>query len=74
MTHENNNAYLVIKDNKLNYCCHSEHCKGKHNVIYEQKREDKLLHEEPPFEWYYHEYHKMKAKCEDEEKKCGISA
>ena len=68
MTHENNNAYLVIKDNKLNYCCHSEHCKGKHNVIYEQKREDKLLHEEPPFEWYYHEYHKMKAKCEDEEK------
>jgi hypothetical protein len=60
ITHENNNAYLVIKDGKLNYCCHSDNCKGKHKTIYEQKEEKILLHNEPPFKWYYNEYHKNK--------------
>ena len=63
ITHNNNNAYLVYKKDGLYFCCHSDHCKGKslllqkHNDNHDYEDDDnKIIHREPPFAYYYNQY------------------
>ena len=37
------NAYLVIRDNKLHYYCHDEGCRGQCRIIHEFKEDPRIL-------------------------------
>lgn len=40
---KSDNAYLVIKDNKLHYYCHDENCKGQSKIIHQFEEERKVI-------------------------------
>ena len=40
---KSDNAYLVIRDNKLHYYCHNEECKGCSKVIHEFKEDSRII-------------------------------
>ena len=59
---KSDNAYLVIKDNKLHYHCHDEGCKGQSKVIHEFQEKQTYMFTEPPFKKYYNDFAKNEAK------------
>ena len=40
---KSDNAYLVIRDNKLHYYCHNEECKGCSKVIHEFEEDSRII-------------------------------
>ena len=40
---KNDNAFLIIKDNKLHYHCHDEGCKGKSKVIHQFEEDSRII-------------------------------
>lgn len=65
---KSDHAYLVIEDNKLHYRCHDEGCKGQ-SVIIHEFTENKMMHNEPPFQKYYNECLKREGEFVDGEGK-----
>lgn len=63
------NAYIVIRDNKLHYHCHDEGCKGQSKIIHEFTEECEVFAPEPPFKKYFWDYekHKQVFKFKDED-------
>lgn len=45
---KSDNAYIVIKNNKLEYYCHNEECRGKHSHIHTFQDEGEILEDEIP--------------------------
>ena len=65
INHEENksdNAYIVIRDNKLHYHCHDEGCKGQSVVIHTFDQKNEVLLDEPPFKKYYWDFTKNRSK------------
>lgn len=66
--HKSNNSYLLIKDNKLHYCCHSDKCKHRSKIIYEFESDPNSLYRYIPFKQWRIMYQQHRKRFETKQK------